>query len=104
MAEFRKIATVADLPPEGEAKEFAFGGRTVCVANTGGKYSAVDNVCPHRGGPLGQGVVEGGKIICPWHGWQFDAETGQSVQRPETTIHVYTLKIEGEDVLIEENK
>jgi len=101
MAEFIKIATVAELPPEGEAKEFVCEGRTVCVANANGKYSAMDNVCPHRGGPLSQGVVDGDKLICPWHGWSFNVRTGESVQRPSTAIPTYGLKIDGDDVLIE---
>ncbi len=96
-----KIATRSQLPPAGEAKEFTVGNRVICVANIGGVYSAVDNVCSHRGGPLGQGVIMDSKLICPWHGWQYDVTTGIPVQNPNLKIDVYPLKIQGEDVFVE---
>ena len=46
-------------------------------------YSAMENVCLHRGGPLGQGMIEGGKVVCPWHGWAWDPKTGEAAQNPE---------------------
>jgi nitrite reductase/ring-hydroxylating ferredoxin subunit len=101
MAEFVKIGTRADLPPEGEAKEVEVGGRTVCLANVNGTVSAIDNVCLHRGGPLGQGVIEGDKLVCPWHGWQYDPKTGQAVHNPAAKVTVYPLKFEGDDVYVE---
>ena len=101
MPEFVKIGTRADLPPEGEAKEVEVGGRTVCLANLNGTVSAIDNVCLHRGGPLGQGVIEGDKLVCPWHGWQYDPKTGQAVHNPAAKVTVYPLKFEGDDVYVE---
>lgn len=100
MSEFHKLTTISELPPAGEAREFNCDGHTVCIANENGQYSAMDNVCAHRGGPLGQGVVEQGKIVCPWHGWQFDLKTGKSEQSATLGVDVYELKIEGEDVLV----
>ena len=100
MGEFKKIATVAELPPSGEAREFQLDGQTICVANNNGRCTAMDNVCAHRGGPLGQGVVDEGKLVCPWHGWQFDLVTGKSEQSPTLGVDVYELKVEGEDVLV----
>lgn len=100
MPEFRKLTTVSELPPAGEAREFTLDDRTICVANENGKCSAMDNVCAHRGGPLGQGVVEQGKVVCPWHGWQFDLVTGKSEQNPDLGVEVYELRIEGDDVLV----
>ena len=96
-----RIASKFDLPAEGQAKEFTAGGKIICVANVGGAYSAMDNVCLHRGGPLGQGVVEEGKIVCPWHGWQYDPKSGEAAHNPSAKVAVYPLKIEGEDVLVE---
>ena len=101
MAEFVKIGTKADLPDDNEAKEFQVAGKTICVANVGGNFSAMDNVCLHRGGPLGQGVVADGKVICPWHRWMWDPKTGQAGHNPGARVAVYPLKIEGEDVLVE---
>lgn len=100
MAEFVRIASRDELPPPNEAREFdCGGGRMVCVANADGRYSAMDNVCLHRGGPLGQGTVANGKVVCPWHGWSFDAQTGEMTPGAGG-VSVFPLKIEGNDVLI----
>lgn len=98
MADFTKIAVVQQLPGDGEAAEFSGAGRVICIANVNGEYCALDNVCPHRGGPLGQGFVEGRKIICPWHGWEIEAKTGNALGQP--AVAVYELRIEGQDVLV----
>ena len=99
MSEFVRICAKAALPPSGEAREIALGEKTLCVANDNGAISAMDNVCPHRGGPLGQGMLEGGKLICPWHAWAFDMKTGEAVHSPQTRVDVYEVKIDGDDVL-----
>lgn len=96
-----RIAAKSDLPGPGEAREFAIGETAICVANISGEYSALDNVCFHRGGPLGQGVVEDGKIVCPWLGWQYHPKTGEAVHNPSAKVAVYPLKLEGEDVLVD---
>jgi nitrite reductase (NADH) small subunit len=95
-----KIANESDLPPMDEAKEFSCGARAVCIANVNGTYSAMDNVCPHRGGPLGQGMIEGGKVVCPWHGWAWDSKTGATELDSNIKVQVYAMKIENGDVLV----
>jgi nitrite reductase (NADH) small subunit len=100
MGNFTKIASQSDLPAVNEAKEFPCGDKTICVANVNGEISAMDNVCLHRGGPLGLGVISGGKVVCPWHGWEWDPKTGQAGP-PGAKIAVYPVKIEGGDVLLE---
>ena len=101
MPNFVKLTTQSELPAEGEAKEFSCGDKVICVANVNGTISAMDNVCLHRGGPLGQGVIEGNKIVYPWHGWQWDPKTGEAVHNPSTKIAVYPLRIENGDVMVE---
>jgi nitrite reductase (NADH) small subunit len=101
MAEFIKLTVQSELPAVDEAKEFPCGDRTLCIANVGGTYSAMDNVCPHRGGPLGEGTVERGKVVCPWHGWAWDAKTGVAEQDSNAKVAVYGMKIEGGDVIVE---
>lgn len=98
---FVKIASQSELPSNNEAKEFPCGDKTICVANVNGTITAMDNVCLHRGGPLGQGVIEKGKVVCPWHGWAWDPKTGQAVHNPNAKLALYPLKIENGDVLIE---
>ena len=99
MPQYVKIGTRADLPGENEAKEFNVAGKVICVANVDGSCSAIDNVCLHRGGPIGAGPVVDGKVICPWHGWMWDPKTGEA--GPGAKIAVYPLKVEGDDVLVE---
>ena len=101
MSNFTKLTTESELPPIDEAKEFPCGAKTICIANVNGAYSAMDNVCLHRGGPLGQGTVEGGKVVCPWHGWRWDPKTGQAEQNPSARVRIYPLKIEGGEVEVE---
>ena len=100
MGEFVRICGRGELPPNGEAREFPAGPRMVCVANVGGEICALDNVCPHRGGPLGQGIIENGKIVCPWHAFAFDVKTGELDHDPREKIAVYEVKIQGDDVLV----
>jgi len=97
---FVRVASQAELPATDEAKEFPCGDKMICVANVNGEISAMDNVCLHRGGPLGEGVIEDGKVICPWHGWAWDPKTGEA-QAPGAKVAVYPVKIENGDVLIE---
>jgi nitrite reductase (NADH) small subunit len=98
---FIKLASQSDLPPNNEVREFPCRDRVICIANVNGEFSAMDNVCLHRGGPLGQGVVEKGKVVCPWHGWAWDPKTGQAVQNPAVRLALYPLKIENGEVLVE---
>ena len=97
---FVKLAAQADLPAPNTAREFPCGDKLICVANVDGEISAMENVCLHRGGPLGQGVIEGGKVICPWHGWAWDPKTGQAGP-PDAKVAVYPVKMENGELLID---
>ena len=101
MAAFVKIASKSELPGLDQAKEFTYGEKTICVANVEGTITAMDNVCLHRGGPMGQGLVEDGKIVCPWHGWQYHPKSGAAVHNAAARLKVYPIKVEGDDVLVE---
>lgn len=98
---FLKLTTQSELPPENEVKEFPCGDKMICVANVNGTISAIDNVCLHHGGPLGQGVIHHGKVVCPWHGWAYDPESGVLDFNANAKVATYTLKIENGDVLVE---
>ena len=101
MSDFVRLCSKADLPEEGEAKEIPLGDKLICVANVNGTISAMDNICLHRGGPLGQGVIEGNKLVCPWHGWQWDPKTGLAAHDASAKVAVYPLKMDSGDVLVE---
>lgn len=96
-----KLTTASNLPAQNQAKEFSCGDKVVCVANVDGTICAMDNVCLHRGGPLGQGVIENDKVVCPWHLWQWDPKTGEAGHNPATKIAVYPVKMENGDVMVE---
>ena len=99
MDQFTKLAPTSDLPAPDEAKEIPCGDKMICVAHVDGQVYALDNTCVHLGGPLGEGVVDKGKIICPWHGWAYDLRTGELAPgRPG--VKAYELKTEGQEVLI----
>jgi nitrite reductase/ring-hydroxylating ferredoxin subunit len=72
---WHRIAAVDSCPP-GRSLEAVAGHQVVALFNVDGQFYALDGVCPHQGGPLGQGALEGCVITCPWHGWQFDVRTG----------------------------
>lgn len=67
----------ADELPEGRVKPVTCRHRTVCLTHFEGEYAALDNKCPHQGGPLGEGSIENGLLRCPWHGWDFHPLTGR---------------------------
>jgi nitrite reductase (NADH) small subunit len=81
--------------------EAEVNGVAVCLANVEGKLSALDNWCPHRRGPLGQGWVEGNAVVCPWHSWLFNVETGIAEPPEKAKVDVFPVKVEGNEVLIE---
>ncbi len=76
-------------------------GKQLCVANDGARIAILDNACPHRMGPLAEGWLEDGKVICPWHAWAFDLSTGEVDHEPSEKVAVYPYSIEANgDVLI----
>ena len=101
MAQWVKICGVGDAPGPGKVMELEVEGVGVCLANVGGELSALDNWCPHRRGPLGQGWMEGEAVVCPWHSWAFDVKTGQAVYPENERVAVFPLKVEDESVLID---
>jgi nitrite reductase/ring-hydroxylating ferredoxin subunit len=99
MSNFVKVAAVADLPP-GKVKTITVGERMIALCNVEGTFYALDGVCIHRGGPLGEGYVDGDKLECPWHGWQFEVKTGCVAFNPREKVPTYEVKVEGPDVLV----
>ncbi|MBI4459221.1 MAG: Rieske 2Fe-2S domain-containing protein [Acidobacteria bacterium] len=88
MASFTRVAAVAEVPP-GAVKEVSVNGKTLALCNVAGTFYALDNVCVHRGGPLGQGYLEGETLECPWHGWRYDVKTGAVGKSPDMKVAYY---------------
>lgn len=101
MARWVKLCGAAEAPGPGKVMEAEVEGVTVCLANLNGELSALDNWCPHRRGPLGQGWIEGESVVCPWHGWMFQAKTGQAEFPEHERVEVFPLKVEEDVVLID---
>ena len=96
-SESHPVCPAAELPP-GERRIVEIGGRSIGVFNVGGEYYALTNVCPHQRAPLCEGTLtgtthsdgvddvewvrDGEVLVCPWHGWEFDVTTGESVFNP----------------------
>lgn len=99
MAEFVKAATASEMEP-GDAKVVSVGGKDLALYNVEGTFYCTDNTCVHRGGPLGEGFVQGSRVVCPWHGWQYEIATGACVTNPSAKVACYQVKVEGDDVLI----
>ena len=76
MPHWVQLCRLSDAPAEGEVIETEAEGRSICLARHKGELSALDNWCPHRQGPLGQGWIEGDAVLCPWHAWAFNLQTG----------------------------
>ncbi len=74
---WRKVLEPGELA-EGRVKPVTCGHTTLCMTRHEGRYGALDNRCPHQGGPLGEGSIENGLLRCPWHGWDYDPLTGKA--------------------------
>ena len=114
----------------GSCAEFADGrrimvewaGREVCVFGYGRTFHAFENKCLHQGGPVAEGVILGKvecvlddqkralgerfsdteiHLICPWHGWEYDLETGRSVTYPRGSLRRFDVRVDGQDVYLE---
>lgn len=100
MANWKQICTV-DECPVGEAREFVVEERIVALFHTADGFHALDGMCPHQGGPLGQGRLTGDIITCPWHGWQFHVCTGQHQTSASLTHPGFPVKVEADGVFVD---
>ncbi|HEV7731769.1 MAG TPA: Rieske 2Fe-2S domain-containing protein [Candidatus Binatia bacterium] len=98
MSTFVKACAASDIAP-GTGKTVTVEGKELALFNIDGTFRAIDNECPHRGGPLGEGDVEGCLVTCPWHAWQFDVTTGESVT-DDMKVSTYETKLDGDAVLV----
>jgi len=94
------VAKLADLKPE-SARVVRAGKTELALTCTPDGIFAMDNTCPHSGGALGEGLVEGNKIICPLHSWEFDCKSGVCLTEKGVKQRFYSVKIEKDDVLVE---
>ena len=98
MAQWIRLCGVNEAPKPGEVTEVQVEAQAFCLANIEGELHALDNVCPHRQGPLGQGWIEGRTVLCPWHAWAFSVDSGTAEEPEHAQVKVYPLKSEEEGV------
>ena len=113
----RCVVGRADEIPPGSRRVFAIGGaRGIGVFNVEGRFYAVRNVCPHKGGPLCRGRLrphvvgpevnqiaferEGEILKCPWHQWEFDLQTGWSLYSPRLRVKTYPVLVENDRIVV----
>ena len=99
MADFVKVMDASELPP-GSCREVSVAGKAVAVYNVGGTFYATSNTCLHRGGPLGQGMLDGTTVMCPWHAWSWDVVSGENTANGELKLARYEARVEGGEVLV----
>lgn len=95
-----KVATLDQIPAD-TGRFVEVNGREIALFRIGGNVYATTNICPHQGGPLAEGLVEGTTVVCPWHSWVFDVTTGRSPLMPQLRIDTFPVTIEGNDVFVD---
>jgi nitrite reductase (NADH) small subunit len=101
MDQWVRIGAASEMPAEGGVKAFEAQSTALCVARVDGQLTALNDVCPHQGASLAEGVIEDGRVVCSWHGWSFDPKTGAELCNPLGCATVYPLRVDGDDVLCE---
>ena len=100
MAEFVRVASVGDVPA-GEMLIVQVDGDDIVLANVDGEIYAFGGECTHKGGPLGEGILEGAEVECPFHQGRFNVKTGEAVQEPPTEpVPTYQVQMDGDDIRV----
>ncbi len=96
---FVDVTTTTEIP-EGEAKAYVVGDREIALFNVAGSFYAIENSCPHQGGPLAEGFIEGNIVTCPWHAWCFDVRTGKMQLGEYSTVDSFEVQIVGSTISV----
>ena len=99
MSDFIDAGYISELPLN-RAKAIQTGDRKIALFHTAKGFFALDNVCPHRGGPLAEGDIIGDEIVCPWHLWGFEIATGACPGNPAIAVPTHEVRIEGDRILV----
>ena len=95
-----RIARTDEVLP-GTGKELVAAGRVIALFNVDGEFHAIDGICAHAGGPVGNGILNGSVVTCPWHGWQYDVTNGQHCLTPSICQQRFPVTLDGDDVVVE---
>lgn len=94
------VGKVEDLRP-GEGRVVEVPGASLALFNVAGTYYAIDNSCPHRGGPLGEGDLDGPVVTCPWHAWRWDVTTGANANNPAVRTSCFPVTVAAGEIFVE---
>jgi nitrite reductase (NADH) small subunit len=97
---FVKAAPASALPLN-TVIEAEINGTPYAIVNCAGEFRAFEGICPHAGGPLGQGNIDGGNLVCPWHAWEYDCLTGINTFDDSCILASFPIKVEGDEILID---
>lgn len=98
---FIDVGSIDDVPMRGSRIVRAPGGDIALFKSTDGAIFALRDKCPHKGGPLSQGIVHGRSVTCPLHNWVIDLESGQAQGADQGCTNVIGLRIEGDRILLD---
>jgi len=99
MSRFVTVGTLDELPP-GSCLSVEKEGQGIALCNSGGTIYALDNTCPHAGGPLGEGSVDGDVVECPWHGWRFNLRTGERSENADISVGCFEVRVVGQEIQV----
>jgi nitrite reductase (NADH) small subunit len=99
MTEFLRAARVGDVD-SGKGIVVVLKGTRVALFNCDGVYYAIRNTCPHMGGELGEGLLQGDIVTCPWHGWRFNVKTGRNPEADVVGVRTFEVRVEGDEIFI----
>ncbi len=96
-----RITKTENIPPF-EGRSVTIGGRELAIFNLSDHFATIDNQCPHKGGPLCDGIVSGTVVVCPLHGWRFDLNTGLAVRASlPACVTTFPTRVEGDIILVD---
>ena len=94
------VVNRADVPEGGATVVSVDADLAIAVFRVGDSFYAIDNRCPHKGGPLGLGVLSGSVVTCPWHGFTVDVRTGVCPRNPGLRVRAFEVEAAGDDLRI----
>jgi nitrite reductase (NADH) small subunit len=95
-----KVGSLSELPP-GTVKEVELGGENYAICNLEGSLHCLEGICPHAGGPLGQGTLNGNNLVCPLHEYEFDLRTGLNDMDEDLQVKTFPVHVQNGDVFVE---
>jgi len=98
MPKFVKVAKVHEIPPGTGKMVIGLFDKPIALFNVDGAFYAINQICPHRGGPLAEGSLQGSVVACPWHGWTFDVRTGKPDHPGGHSVSAYEVRVERDEI------